>query len=156
MKKTFFYLCALVVIASCSGSQNKTTPADDSASTEVAGNSVDYKIAEKYFIKNDVTTVPSSVKDQAAFDSYFGAASVMGENGTPTKIDFSKEYVIVVSHDPTNKQIEIKPLALSQGGGNITLDYTETEGEEQSFTQRPLLMLIVDKKYDGNVLLNKK
>ncbi|MCH5600301.1 lipoprotein [Niabella ginsengisoli] len=104
MKKTFFYFLIMAVIASCSGNQSKTTATDTTEKSDSTGTAVRYKIAEKYFIKNDVTAVPSSVKDQAEFDTYFGAASVMGENGTPTKIDFSKEYVIIVDHNATNKK----------------------------------------------------
>lgn len=35
------------------------------------------------------------------------------------------------------------------------LTYQEVQGKKRTFTTKPLLLVIVDKQYDGNVVLNK-
>lgn len=117
---------------------------------------VPYKVAEHYFVKNDVEQLPPSViRTSDEFNNYFGMAAVMGKNGQPTSIDFDKEYVICVAIAPTNVATEILPVSLTENssGDDIVLKYEIKSGQEQSYTVQPLLLLVVDKKYDLPVKL---
>jgi hypothetical protein len=80
----------------------------------------------------------------------------MGAGGEPTPIDFDEQYVIVLHHPTTAQKIELIPLGLVKKDGNITLTYRQTEGEQLSFTIHPLLILVVNKKFDGNLILQKE
>lgn len=70
----------------------------------------------------------------------------MGKNGTPTKIDFSKQMVIGVALPATNDYKEIEPIALTCQGSELTLSYRVKLGQRgMSYTMRPMLLLVIDK-----------
>lgn len=115
---------------------------------------VTYKVASGYFIKNNVDKLPSKIDNREEFEKYFGVATVMGENGKPTSIDFEKEYVIAVTVDANNKLTELQPISLTKTGEEINFDYSVTEGGETSYTSRPALVIIVSKKIEGNINVN--
>ncbi len=117
---------------------------------------VPYKVAQHYFVRNDVEQLPPSViRTSDEFNNYFGMAAVMGKDGLPTSIDFDKEYVICVTLAPTNTPTEILPVSLTENpaGGDIVLRYEIKSGHEQPYTMQPLLLLVVDRKYDLPVKL---
>ncbi|MGG6231792.1 copper resistance protein NlpE [Tenacibaculum sp. SDUM215027] len=115
---------------------------------------VTYKVASRYFIKNNVEELPSKIDSREEFEKYFGAAAVMGKNGMPTSIDFEKEYVIAVTVDASNKSTELQPVSLTKEGEKINFDFSVIEGSETSYTTRPSLVIIVSKEMDGNVTTN--
>ena len=121
------------------------------------GKKVPYTIAQRYFVKNTVadgTFFYPKITSQEAFDELFGMAAVMGKDGTPTSIDFSKQYVIAVIDGITNATVQLEAKSLVKTEGTITLTYNRTEvGKSASASFRHCLILIVDKKYDGNVII---
>lgn len=81
-------------------------------------------------------------------------AAVMGKNGTPTEIDFSKSFVICLTVAPTDTQTSLSVVYLTKSDENqLVLSYKITRGEKMSYTYRPLLLLVVDKKYELPVVL---
>lgn len=127
----------------------------ESASTKQAD--IPYKVADGYFQSNQVKRLPSaSITTQAEFERLFGAAAVMGENGMPTPIDFTKEYVIAVSKPVTDYSTTLAPVSLKRDElGNIVFTYRVTKGEKQSYSIVPCLLVVVENSYEGNVLLNE-
>ncbi len=128
------------------------------SSSEVAlGKKVSYQVANHYFVKNDVSgNVPAKITTQQDFDKYFGAAAVMGKGGLPTEIDFTKEFVVAIALPETNKDTEIVPSSVRSNNGLLNVYYQVKEGSAGSYSIRPVQLLIVSKKYDGNVQLVKK
>ena len=64
---------------------------------------IPYIVANRYFLKNGVETLPpQKITNQKDFDSYFGTAAVMGENGNPTDINFSTQYAISLTRPETD------------------------------------------------------
>lgn len=120
-------------------------------------NNVPYKVAENYFIKNSAKEVYNpKIISQQDFDKIFGMATGMGENGKPTTIDFSKEYVIAVIKPETNKTIELTPVSVQKNEqGKVIFTYKTKTGAVQSYTTKPVLIIIVDKTYDGDVQLKE-
>lgn len=99
---------------------------------------------------------PQKITNQKDFDSYFGTAAVMGENGNPTDINFSTQYVISLTRPETDIETRLVPKSLETNQkGEIVLCYQEIQGQKRTYTTKPLLLIIVDKKYDGNVVLSK-
>jgi hypothetical protein len=122
------------------------------------GQDIPYTIAKNYFVNNDykIEDHPApKITSQQEFDRIFGKARVMGENGKPTSIDFSKQYVLSVIGQPTDHNTEITPISLKQNAGNILFRYKITEGEKRLVTIQPMLLLIVENKYQGEVQLIK-
>lgn len=119
---------------------------------------VPYTIADLYFVRNDVAgEVPSKITDVTEFEKYFNMATVMGENGLPTAIDFDSQYVISVVEPETWKDTEITPVSLvREKGGKVVFTYKVQSGEDRSYSIVPCCILVVDKKFDGDVVLKQE
>src|SRR5690606_421082 len=118
---------------------------------------VPYTAGANYFVSNQVedrVLFEPKITSQSDFDQLFGMATVMGKNGKPTSIDFSKQYVIAYIDQSSNRTVNLKVKSLTQTGDKITLTISKTHsGKESSATFRKYLILIVDKKYSGEVEL---
>ena len=129
MKRILLILASLMAIASCKGS------------SEVPFTELDH-----YFFKNG-QDIPDNTKidTEEEFSSLFGFASVMGENGQPTPVDWDKEFVIAVVNPVTDFATELTPVSLSLEDGELVFTYSETVGEKQSWSMQPVLLVKVDR-----------
>lgn len=146
MKKLSGLLLALTLTFSCAEQKEKLQ------------SEIPYMEAKNYFLKNNSNDSGNSfikIESQEDFDKYFGAAATMSENGKPTGIDFSENYVIALTEKQTNKTTDIVVKEITKEDDNVKLTYSVKEGEENSYTIKPVKILIVSKKYDGNISLNK-
>lgn len=144
---------AALCFGGCSSSSkiSKTASTDPSTGTVT----VPYTIAHNYFVKNDVETVPEMINDKVQFDTYFGTATTMGRDGKPTAIDFEKQYVIVATLPQTALATTITPVGLTRDQeGFVKLTCNVKRGAMQTYTVRPLELLLVDKKYSGYVTVD--
>ena len=119
---------------------------------------VPYTVADHYFLKNDVTgEVPSKFSNRADFEKYFGMAAVMGVNGLPSPIDFDNQYVIAVTLPQTNTNTEISPVSLTRGKDHkVVFKYKVELGDDMSYSINPILVIIVNKEFDGDVVLKQE
>ena len=119
---------------------------------------VPYTVADHYFLKNDVTgEVPSKLSNRADFEKYFGMAAVMGVNGLPSPIDFDNQYVIAVTLPQTNTNTEISPVSLTRGKDHkVVFKYKVELGDDMSYSINPILVIIVYKEFDGDVVLKQE
>lgn len=142
-------ICA-VLISACATKANKSNGAN--------AQNIPFIEAKGYFVKNNVegsALTNPKITTKEDFDRFFGMATVMGKDGKPTNIDFSNQYVIAVIAEKAQKQTFLQTVSLLQQGKNIVLTYKETQGQLQSFTTQPKLLLVLDKKYDGDVTVQK-
>lgn len=147
----------LIASASLAGCGSAKEKKNESVTTVEQTSGIAYTVANRYFLKNTVKEIPSpKITTQEEFDSLFGMATVMGPDGRPTEIDFSKQYVIAVSKPETDIDTELAPVGLQKNAaGDVVFTYKVTTGEKRSYTIVPCLIIIVDKAYDGNVVLNE-
>lgn len=117
--------------------------------------SLPYTVAKNYFVRNDVTDVPSLITSQEQFDKYIGAAAFMGNDGEPTKIDFCKQSVIAVAPAETDKSVELAPVSFVKGDKNAVFTYSLKEGANMGYTIRPLLLVVFDKTLAEDVEVKK-
>ncbi len=119
---------------------------------------VPYTVADHYFLRNDVTgEVPSKLGNRADFEKYFGMAAVMGVNGLPSPIDFDNQYVIAVTLPQTNRNTEISPVSLTRGKDHkVVFKYKVELGDAMSYSINPILIIIVNKEFDGDVVLKQE
>lgn len=165
-KKNFKALLILAMgcglLFACQG-RAKQAQADtsnvDSVNVETAVGAADipYTPIERYFVKNTVKSIENpKITTPEAFDNVFGAAAVMGEGGKPTVIDFSKQYVIAVVLPETEYATTLSPVSLQKNeNGEVQFTYKVEKGEKQTYTQRPCLVILVDKAQEGNVVLKE-
>lgn len=133
-----------VAVTSC----NSVKPGDSTLNENVP-----YKVAKNYFVKNTVAAAfgNTKIETQVDFDKVFGAAASMGQNGKPTPIDFSKEFVVTQIEDTSAQLVDLKPESVKKNANILEVKYKKSVGENRSFTSRSALILIIDKKYDGDV-----
>lgn len=142
----FVALVAAVALISCSG-QKSTSQEEAAPQSEASYDTIPYLLTHNYFINNDVDSLPEVITSEAEFSKYIGMAAVMGKDGQPTEIDFSTQFIIVAAVAPTDIATEITPVSLAQEDGSLIFTCKITNGEKQTFTIHPFVMVAVDKKY---------
>ena len=153
MKNILFAFTMLLAIAACT---NKPVTAVDNneESTEVA-----FEVAKNYFFKND-QVIPEypKITTEEEFNNLFGMATTMGENGKPTAIDFTKQFVLAIVLPVTDFATEINPVKVEEKGDSLLYTYEIKSGEKQSFSIQPVSIIILDKKYENKriVLVNER
>lgn len=137
-------IAMVIVLAACS------------APSKVVGtHGVPFVIADHYFVKNDVNTLPEGkITTQTEFFSKFGQAAVMG--GLPTPINFKKQFVVAVCVPETNYDTSILPVALKHDGKNLIFTYHINKGEKKGYSIQPMLLIVVDKKYEAPLKMQKQ
>ena len=136
MKRILLFLACVAALIACAG------PKD-----------VPYSELDHYFFKNgqDVPDNPK-IDSEEAFATLFGMATVMGESGKPTPVDFDKEFVIAVVKPVTENETELEPESLRMEKGELVFTYDESVGERQSWTMRPVLLVKVSREYDAETV----
>ncbi|MCD9855965.1 hypothetical protein LUD75_14660 [Epilithonimonas sp. JDS] len=144
MKSIFLLALVSVISVSCSSAK----PGDSVLNQEVP-----YKVAKNYFVKNNIDAAIDNPKfeNQQDFDQVFGMATTMGESGKPTAIDFSKEFAVAQIEDPSTQKVELKPISIRKNANILEIKYRKIVGENQSYTSQPVMILIIDNKYNGDV-----
>lgn len=160
MKKTILAFATACLLAGFVYHENANAAIDarTGASEIVANNSsksIHYAIAKNYFVNNTLDSLPPvKITDEAVFNKCFGMATVMGKDGQPTAIDFSRQYVIAVTLPVTDTMTVLKPKHLVKASdGRLTFTYVVKRGKKMSYSIQPLLLVVVDKKHDGEVTL---
>ncbi|CAN1488976.1 hypothetical protein MCETHM1_00136 [Flavobacteriaceae bacterium] len=135
-------------------SEDKKTPIAD-IKTAAIQDMIPYTVAQNYFVKNTVDSIANpKIETEEAFKTYFGFATTMGKNGKPTAVDFAKEFAIALVLPKTDVATTIVPVSLKKGSDDsVVFQYKIELGDKQSYTSRPFLLVVVDKKFDGNVSL---
>jgi hypothetical protein len=155
MKKILFAFAAIVALAACGNKQVATPTSEDNVeSSEVA-----FEVAKNYFFKNDqmIPEYPKIVSEEE-FTKLFGMATTMGEDGKPTAIDFTKQFVLAIVLPVTDFATEINPVKVEEKGDSLLYTYEIKSGEKQSFSIQPVSIIILDKKYENKriVLVNER
>lgn len=117
---------------------------------------IPYELAMNYNLKNQAN--PKRIENhkitsQVEFDKYFEEITSNSNISQTKKIDFSKEYVIVISDKSTNKLHKYSVNSLIFKGSSINLSYTLEKSKVQTQEHIPFLLLVVDKKYQENILI---
>lgn len=153
------YLILICMIVSSCGHSISTKTAENSPAEATGNNAspavdIPYTVARHYFVNNGFKREAhpnAKITTQKEFDEVFGMATVMGTK--PTPVDFSTQYVLSVIGEPTDKRVEITPFSLKQQQGTIVFNYNITTGEQRSVTIQPVLIIIVNKDYIGEIKL---
>lgn len=160
MKKIIIMAMAAAALGACH-TQSKVdnfTIDVDAVSSATTSADVPFTVAERYFVRNDVKRLPNGkITKQKDFDAAFGMATVMGEGGRPTPIDFDRQYVIAVTLPETDRSTELQPVSLkADGDGGLVFTYRVNQGEPTTYTMQPSLLVVVDKKYRCTVTLRQE
>ncbi len=151
MEKLFFkgsnimIIAIMLILVACTS--NKTFNAGN---TENMTKDIEFEVAKNYFFNNgQEIPVNPKITTQEEFEKLFGKAAVMGKDGMPTEIDFSKQFVLALVQPVTDINTEIIPLKVEDQGNTLNYTYEIKTGEKQSFSMQPLSIIILDKKYEN-------
>lgn len=152
-------LASALTMTSCYNSSKAPSDANAEPSVEAPHKAtplgrptaVPFTKAENYFIKNGANLPDNhKITDKDTFNSIFGMATTMGENGKPTEIDFDKSFVIAVEEGPVQKETTMTPdLLINHYDGQLVFHYNVKQGADISYTIRPVLIIIVDKNLEN-------
>ena len=163
MRKIIFAFATLLAVVTCTTKPTEATvekggvrdvdnivEGDHNAAEEVA-----FEVAKNYFFKND-QTIPASPKitTEEEFSKLFGMATTMGEDGKPTEIDFTKQFVLAIVLPVTDIATEITSVKLEAKGDSLFYTYDVKTGEKQSFTIQPVSIIILDRKFENKVVID--
>lgn len=117
------------------------------------GDDVPYTVAQNYFVNGNVEKLDQPIIDtEAEFAKTFGMATTMGEEGKPTPIDWTKQFVIAVVLDAASEYVTIEPKKLISTRDGLHFRYAVKTGDEIGYSMRPCLIVIVDKKYQSRII----
>lgn len=153
-------VAAAAVLSAChtTGKVDNITFDVDAVSSATTAAEIPFTVADRYFVRNDVKKLPNGkISKQKDFEATFGMATVMGEGGRPTEIDFGMQYVIAVAKPVTDRSTELQPVSLKgDGDGGLVFTYRTKVGERMSYSVQPCLVVVVDKKYRGSVTVREE
>lgn len=131
MRRAILFIAALLSLASCEQASD-----------------IPFEEVKNYFFRNGAEIPENPIIDSSEqFESLFGAAAFMGKDGTPTPVDFKKEFVIAVVYPVIDLATELAPESLRKEDGKLVFTYLETTDEQQSWTIQPVLLIKVDRKH---------
>ena len=138
--KTFLgvsFMTTIISLSSCSTSEK----------------TINYKEAQRYFVRNDIKDYSSRIITNAEeLRQYFGMATVMGTQGMPAYIDFDKYNAIAIIEPATDKDTEIHIESIKKQGSRIVVRYQSVaSGESRSYKSVPCLLVRIGKRYGDNV-----
>ncbi len=122
-----------------------------------------YSVAKNYYVDrmNNQEVIYKKISSYNELISIFGLDPKTDKNGDlsegkPTEVDFSKNYVIGLIAPQSYKNKEIIINNIIKNNGNITINYS-IKDTATPITSRfaPFKILIIDRRYDGNISLNK-
>ena len=145
MKKILFALAMLLTMTAC------TSNSTESATNNKGTDKVAFEVAKNYFFKND-QQIPVSPKitTEEEFNKFFGMATIMGEDGKPTSIDFTKQFVLSIVLPITDIATEINPVKVEAKSDSLFYTYEVKTGEKQTYSIQPVSIIILDKQYENN------
>ncbi|WP_074781355.1 hypothetical protein [Kaistella jeonii] len=126
-----------------------------SVSLFFAKENIPYRLAQNYFVRNDFPDHKFQIikiTNNKQLVGIFGMAAAMGKNGTPTEIDFSKNFAIAVINGVSNNVDALNIKSLIHKKNSLKINYSLIKTEVKSFSSRHFNLLIVDKKYVNNKL----
>lgn len=159
MLKKIKAISLLAGLLACYG-QLYATSGNDSmqlSSAVVAKEELPLKPLKNYFVKNTFADEGAvkllRITSQSEMDLVFGQAALMGEDGQPTKVDFTKEQLIAVIA-PASQTIEgLTVNSLVKHYNQINLNYSIAyAAADKSYTSRYFVLLSVDKQFKGRIV----
>ncbi len=161
MTKSFLTLAATIslFLTGCQNSKKESDkhPQDTTETIAPKVGAIPFIGIENYFVKNTAKRI-GFVKIETAedFETVFGMAGSSGAGGQPTKIDFSKQYVMAVIKPTTDLSTTLAPKTLERNAkGQLVLTYMYTTGEKQNYSTRPNFAIGVNKSETGTVILQE-
>lgn len=154
MNKISILLATSFILISCLQNQQSVNAFNSEENFTNTSKHIPFSLAANYFVRNDVRMTKSLkpyIDNKKDFDLIFGVARTMSTEGKPTMIDFSKEIVIPIILQETNKGTTIKVKDIYLNGDKIKVDYVIKETEPLSYIIQPSEVILIQRKHLKNL-----
>lgn len=141
MKRIAIILPLLVVALLCCQCANSPY-----SRAKKGAKAIPFQTLNNYYVRNNVSgdQVQRLILDNKEdFDAVFGPAGIMG--GTPTDINWKRQFVIALLLPKTNRPTMVTPMEVKQSPGNIILYYQVNRGSKTSYTLVPFTAVALDR-----------
>ena len=147
MKKTLFLSLAVMAMAAMLSS----------CAVNLGGVTANYYRMNNYYVNNHLSsgTHKLVIHNQHDFESVFGEAAVMGRNGQPTRVDFSRQFVVALILPETNRQTSVEVALVRRLGDRLYFSYIIEQGHATSYTMRPYTAIVVDRMEPSDVVFQQ-
>lgn len=113
--------------------------------------SLPFQKVDNYFVLHSIPSGKTrllKITSQKEFDTYFGMATTMGEEGKPTSIDFNTHFVLAIIYSYTNQLVDLVPVNINQTAKKkAQFQYRFKSNGTQSALLRPSVMILMNKEY---------
>ena len=137
-------------------SSNETISESVATSSRVVESNVNFTVGQNYILKpvynNDDVSALVITSDEE-LDSYFDRSTDPNKEPVPYVIDFYNYYVLAVVSPKNDFSAKIIPNNLSFSDGILTLSYRLIPGKNPEQQERNTIMMLIEKKYKGQVSL---
>lgn len=121
---------------------------------------VPFQTMRGYFLKNNIDANRFSMKkilSKTELDSFFGMAAFMGAEGKPSTVDFSKQFIIPVVIEKTNKDITLEPVSLKiERAKKLKFHFRMSVGNVTTAESTPILLISINRRYKSYDILLKR
>jgi len=139
------------------GSEKKQDSVSVDNQNDNVATDISFEVIKNYFVNNSVEKLDNpKIETEDKFNEIFGMAPLIGDDGAPTEIDFSKQFVIAVVLAETEMLTTVDAVSLQKNDKNeIVFTYKVVVGEKQTYISRPYIAIVVDKSEKGKIILNE-
>lgn len=121
------------------------------ATSRSDGEKINWIEAQRYFFRNDAK-LPDGllvIRSQEQLEPNLGMATVMGRDGRPTEIDFSKQFAVAKVMPVTDHNTKVTPVKVVKTGDKSlrVVFHVKTDKASMGYSIQPMAMIILDKQY---------
>ena len=142
MKKLSIILALAAIVMVCC----QCTTSKELRQAKKGAKEVPYVVLNNYYVRNDVDcSRPQRLifDNERDFKAFFGMAAIMG--GTPTDINWNKQFVIAVLLPETNRPTMVTPLEVKQNDNSVIFKYQVNRGHKTSHTIVPFAAVALNR-----------
>jgi len=133
----------LGLLISCGqGSKNPFT-----AKIEADSLVLNFSVASGYFVRNDFSSeglTLVTIDSKEKLEEVFGYATVMGEEGRATPVNFENQFALAAVYSATDLDVRMEPKFLVVEKDTLNVSIEMIMGQKNSYQSRPFALLIVD------------
>lgn len=153
MKRYVVLFAVIVVSVACQDKNSSNIHSNKYENT--FSERIHFIIADRYFIANSLPKQNTKIETEGEFNYFFHPAAVMGKGGLPIKIDFNSDYVIALTKPETSIETEKKVELILNFEDRVQVNYSVLKAKEVSYTMKPALVVVVEKKYNAKIEFNE-
>ena len=113
-----------------------------------------HRLEQHFYSGQNKWTQRQVIRTQEEFQRFLSPARVAGP--APRLPDFSKEVVVLISEDETDRDVRIAVTGVERFGSSLMVRYRVTQGAKTSHMSKPMEAVIIERGDASEVTLLKE